>query len=480
MRRPTNFGHRWGRSGCRSGTSKRTQGWRSRVRSTGRRVRPQPPAAHRQGRALPTAPRRGRSDPHLGTRGRADVRDDRGPLHAGRALAVPDRPLHRTDERARGRRPAPRDRHGRGPRDRAPRPGPPHRRRGRGVRRRARRSARAVVRDPGRRADASPPARQQAWAARRLRRARGPRPPRPVPGLVAGGRGVRRGGHLSRRGQERGPVQPPARPRGGRQHRREDARGAARARRDLARPAGGDAPGVHPPRGGRGLDLPRLLRRPIRVPGGVHRREVPLVAAARRRDELRPDGRQPGPGGAVTRPVPAPRLPRDRRPGLAVRPPRPAVQAPRLQPAGRRAVPSVRDDRRHRRGPRHAPRPHGSHDPRGPAGARTRLRGRDPRRAGACRVPPARRGRGGARTAPARAGRAGVVPARRPVAAARRVAARWPRRWPCASASSAGRGWSGFRRQRGSAGPTHPHRSAGRRTATRGRTAAAVRTSPPR
>ncbi len=45
------------------------------------------------------------------------------------------------------------------------------------------------------------------------------------------------------------------------QHRRALSRAARRPRVAMARSAGGDAPGVHPPRGRRGLDLPRVLQR---------------------------------------------------------------------------------------------------------------------------------------------------------------------------------------------------------------------------
>ena len=146
-------------------------------------------------------------------------------------------------------------------------------------------------------------------------------------------------------------------------------------------------------------------------------REVPLLAAPRRGDELRPHRRQRRPRAAVRRPAPAARLPRHRRPRLALRSPRPAIQAARLQSPRRRAVPPVRDDGRDRRGTRPAPRPHGSRRARRRPGARTRLLGRDPRCAGPGRVPaPGGRARVTGPPRP-RTRRAGVVRARRSAAA---------------------------------------------------------------
>ncbi len=214
------------------------------------------------------------------------------------------------------------------------------------------------------------------------------------------------------------------------------------------------------------------------VPGRVHRREVPLVAAPGRRHQLRPSGAQRGARPAVRGPVPPARLPRHRRPGLALRSPRPAIQAPGLQPARRCPVPPVRDDGRHRRRPRDAPRPHRSRDPgrrAGRSGAGSRSRSSTRRRGSrtACTK------QGEASPVPHTPGpiEAGVVRVRRSVAArARRRRAR-PRPSPPGSASSVGRPSRRLRPWPAGAAPAPRHRCAGPRSPSRGRTAAAARRS---
>ena len=183
---------------------------------------------------------------------------------------------------------------------------------------------------------------------RALRQARGPLPAGVVPDLPPRRAGVRRQRHLPGGGQGgRGLAAA-----GGRQaaehHHRPGPRQPARPLRPAGRRAGQQphAPGVHPARVRPGLVLPRLLRRPLGVPGQLHRGEAALVPALCGTDDARPLPRQPGPAGQRRGAAAGHLLPGDHGPRLPPGPPRRRVQAARLQPAGGRPVPRVRGRRR--------------------------------------------------------------------------------------------------------------------------------------
>lgn len=188
---------------------------------------------------------------------------------------------------------------------------------------------------------------------------------------------------------------------------------------------------------------------------GLHGVQAAVMAALRRGDDVRPHGTQRAARGALCALLRGDRLPRGRRSRLALRPARRALQAARFQSTRRRAVPLVRQRRRHRRGARPAPRPE---RPSGAAGtcargARPRPRasrpGGSPRlparaatgataAAGAPKPPPGLGGRRrpraggcGLRAGRTTAGRPGPAPgglAARPLEAPARRASRWHRR----------------------------------------------------
>ncbi len=193
----------------RSGTERRNQGWRSRGRPGRGRVRPERAAADREGGPLPAPPRRSRRDPHARARRCPRLRDDRGSVHPGRAVPLPHRSLRRPDHRAGARRSAARDLLGHRQAARAAGDRAAHRRRGRGVRRRALVRARAMVRRPR----GSPPGSRGGWPASAGSTTPASSSASRCPGRVfpddpARGRGVRRARDVPGRRQERRPVQP--------------------------------------------------------------------------------------------------------------------------------------------------------------------------------------------------------------------------------------------------------------------------------
>ena len=111
------------------------------------------------------------------------------------------------------------------------------------------------------------------------------------------------------------------------------------------------------PGGRHRLVLPRLLRRHLRVPSGLHRGQGAVLPRARRPDQPRPlraERRPPRPGHPAAEQA---RLPGPARPGPAPGPPRRPLQAARLQPAPGRPVPAVRHGRRPRPGRGRLPGP---------------------------------------------------------------------------------------------------------------------------
>ncbi len=234
----------------------------------------------------PRSRRRGR-DPHTGPGRRTGVRHHRGSLDPGRGLPLSDRAHRQSDDRIRGRRVPARsrdlDRAVHGPaRGRGA-----HRRRCRGVRRRARLGAGGVVDQPRRCSRSAPPPREQARAARAVPRALDGYTRCRVPHVARRHRSVRGRRDLSGGGEARR-RRSPRRDAGARRVDTVLVRGRApRSCGDVVEPGRRDAAGVHPRRSRRRLDLSRVLRRELGVPGRFHRSEVSLLAAVFRCHELR-------------------------------------------------------------------------------------------------------------------------------------------------------------------------------------------------
>ncbi len=156
---------------------------------------------------------------------------------------------------------------------------------------------------------------------------------------------------------------------------REDLDHAYHSLRTLRRRA--DAAAIHPGRAGPRLVLPRVLRRRIDLPAGLHRRQGTVLSGHGRADQpgtfrgerrIARAGHQRGgqtglPGNS------RPRYP----PGRAHR----RVPPARFQSPARGAVPALPRHRGHRRRAGRLPRPDRSADTAGRAGERARLPGRE-------------------------------------------------------------------------------------------------------
>ena len=107
-----------------------------------------------------------------------------------------------------------------------------------------------------------------------------PTPRTGVPRVARRRRGLRGRSRVPGRGEERRALRSAHDALRSQHHRRRDPRRSPPVGQGVAGPAAGVVARVHPRRRVRGLVLPRVLRRGVRVPRGLHGGEVPGVAAA--------------------------------------------------------------------------------------------------------------------------------------------------------------------------------------------------------